>query len=327
MFCQKNKFFSNVFPLLSLYIFTKLLYNNFNYFANTLEICSSVISRKGLLGLPKSYEFSFEIFPPKKTSSIETVYGAIENLAQMEPDFISVTYGAGGSGQCNKTCELASLVKNKHHIKAIAHLTCINSSKEQVKKILIDLKKQGIENILALRGDRNPDIQEAKDFKYAYELIQFIKENGNFHLYSACYPETHPECESYEKDLLHLKQKTDLGVEHLITQLFFDNEIFYRFLNDIRKLGIKQPVHAGIMPVTNLKQILRMTGMCGASIPGKLSKVLSQYFNDEEGLFKAGLDYAVEQINDLIAHGVDGIHLYTMNNPEVASYIIENIDK
>jgi methylenetetrahydrofolate reductase (NAD(P)H) len=277
--------------------------------------------------LTRSYEFSFEIFPPKKTSSIETVYDAIKNLAQMNPDFISVTYGAGGSRQSNKTCELASLVKNKHHIKAIAHLTCINSTKDQVSEILTDLKAHGIENILALRGDRNPDMEETKDFKYAYELVQYIKENGNFHLYGACYPEAHPECESYEKDLLHLKHKVELGVEHLITQLFFDNEIFYRFLNDIRKLGIHQPVHAGIMPVTNLKQILRMTGMCGASIPGKLSKVLSQYFNDDEGLYKAGLDYAVEQINDLIAHGIDGIHLYTMNNPKVASYIIENIDK
>lgn len=277
--------------------------------------------------MARSYEFSFEIFPPKRTSSIETVYHAIENLVRMKPDFISITYGAGGSGVSNKTCELASLVKNKHHMKAIAHLTCINSTKEQVAEILTDLKAHGIENILALRGDRNPDMAEAKDFQYAYELIQFIKENGNFHLYGACYPESHPECESYEKDLLHLKHKVDMGVEHLITQLFFDNEIFYRFLNDIRKLGIHQPVHAGIMPVTNLKQILRMTGMCGASIPGKLSRLLSQYFHDEEGLYQAGLDYAVGQINDLIAHGVDGIHLYTMNNPEVASYIINNIDQ
>ncbi len=277
--------------------------------------------------MARSYEFSFEIFPPKRTSSIETVYHAIENLVRMKPDFISITYGAGGSGVSNKTCELASLVKNKHHMKAIAHLTCINSTKEQVAEILTDLKAHGIENILALRGDRNPDMAEAKDFQYAYELIQFIKENGNFHLYGACYPESHPECESYEKDLLHLKHKVDMGVEHLITQLFFDNEIFYRFLNDIRKLEIHQPVHAGIMPVTNLKQILRMTGMCGASIPGKLSRLLSQYFHDEEGLYQAGLDYAVGQINDLIAHGVDGIHLYTMNNPEVASYIINNIDQ
>lgn len=277
--------------------------------------------------MQRSYEFSFEIFPPKKTSSIETVYGAIENLARMKPDFISVTYGAGGSRQSNKTCELASLVKNKHHIKSIAHLTCINSTKEQVLEILTDLKAHGIENILALRGDRNPEMEEAKDFKYAYELIQFIKDNSDFHVYGACYPESHPECESYEKDLLYLKHKVDIGVEHLITQLFFDNEIFYRFLDDIRNLGIQQPVHVGIMPVTNLKQILRMTGMCGASIPGKLSRVLNQYFNDEEGLYKAGLDYAVEQINDLTAQGVDGIHLYTMNNPQVADYIMKSIDK
>lgn len=170
-------------------------------------------------------------------------------------------------------------------------------------------------------------MEDTKDFKYAYELIQFIKEHGDFHIYGACYPESHPECESYEKDLLNLKYKVEMGVEQLITQLFFDNELFYRFIEDIRAMGIHQPVHVGIMPVTNLKQILRMTGLCGASIPGKLSKVLSQYFNDEAGLYQAGLDYAVEQINDLIRHGAEGIHLYTMNNPEVAEYILNHIDR
>ncbi len=277
--------------------------------------------------MSKTYEFSFEIFPPKQTSSIETVYKAIEQLAQMQPDFISVTYGAGGSGKSNKTCELASLVENKHHIKSIAHLTCINSTKEQVTEILTDLKAHGIHNILALRGDRTSDTEPVNDFRYAGELIEFIKKHGDFHIYGACYPESHPECESYQKDLWYLKEKVETGIEHLITQLFFDNDIFYRFLNDVRSIGIEKPIHVGIMPVTNLKQILRMTGLCGASIPGKLSKLLSQYFNDEEGLRKAGMDYAIEQINDLIAHGVDGIHLYTMNNPQVAKYILENIDK
>ncbi len=277
--------------------------------------------------MSRSYDFSFEIFPPKPTSPIESVYSAIEELAQMEPDFISVTYGAGGSGKSNYTCELASLVEHKHHIKSIAHLTCINSTRQQIQEILEDLKAHGIQNILALRGDRTTDKTFVNEFKYACELIEFIKQHGDFHIYGACYPESHPECESYQIDLMHLKEKVQCGAEHLITQLFFDNALFYRFLEDIRKMGINQPVHVGIMPVTNLKQILRMTGLCGASIPGKLSKLLSQYFNDEEGLRKAGLDYAVEQINDLISQKVDGIHLYTMNNPQVAKYILENIDK
>lgn len=269
--------------------------------------------------------FSFEIFPPKKNGAVETVYQAINHLVQLQPAFISVTYGAGGSARDNQTCELASCIENQHQTRAIAHLTCINSTKEEVSDILKDLKQYGVNRVLALRGDRNPDIPPKNDFKYAYELIQYIKQTDDFQIYAACYPETHPECESYRIGLEHLKQKVDAGAEYLISQLFFDNEIYYRFLEDVRKTDIDKPIHVGIMPVTNIKQILRMTGMCGASIPGKLAKMLSQYFNDEEGLYHAGLDYAVAQIKDLMDHGVDGIHLYTMNNPAIAEYIMEQV--
>ena len=268
--------------------------------------------------------FSLEIFPPKKTSSIDSVYTTIDELSQLKPDFISVTYGAGGTGAGSLTCKMASYIKEQG-TESIAHLTCVNSTREEVLAALEDLKAHGVTNILALRGDKNPDIPPKEEFRYAYELIELIASQGGFHIAAACYPEGHPECGSLAQDVRHLKQKVDAGASHLISQLFFDNEDFYRFREMAAAAGIQVPIEAGIMPVTSRSQIERMVSMCGASIPKKLSRLLSRYGDDPLALTDAAIAYATDQIIDLIGAGVDGIHLYSMNNPAVARRIYENI--
>ncbi|MGN0383916.1 MAG: methylenetetrahydrofolate reductase [NAD(P)H] [Eubacterium sp.] len=270
-------------------------------------------------------KLSYEVFPPKKTSSIETIYPTLDALGELKPDFISVTYGAGGSVANTLTRDISSMIKNKYGIEAIAHLTCINTSKDDVDIILDGLKEAGIENILALRGDINPEIPRKYDFEYASDLVKYIKDRGDFYISGACYPEVHIESESMEKDIENLKIKVDAGVEHLISQLFFENSKFYNFMDHIRKAGINVPVEAGIMPVTNKRQIERMVSMCGASLPAKFVKVMQRYENNPEALRDAGIAYAAEQIIDLAANGVDGIHLYTMNNPYVARKITESV--
>ncbi|SDM89157.1 methylenetetrahydrofolate reductase [NAD(P)H] [Acetanaerobacterium elongatum] len=272
----------------------------------------------------KKVVFSFEIFPPKKTSSIETVYNTLDALKGLHPDYISVTYGAGGAGS-GKTCEIATLIKGKYHIEPLAHLTCINATREQILAELEAFKKSGIENILALRGDRNPEIPACYDFAYAGELVEFIAQHGDYNIVGACYPEGHPECNSLEEDITHLKDKVDKGVSHLNSQLFFDNNDFYRFLELTQKAGIFVPIQAGIMPVTNSRQIERMVSLTGAKLPSKFSKIMARYGDNPEALRDAGIAYATEQIVDLIASGVRGIHLYTMNLPYVAQRISTNI--
>lgn len=267
---------------------------------------------------------SFEVFPPKKTSAIDTVYKALDSLAGLNPAYISVTYGAGGS-EANNTALIASHIKNNLGVEPMAHLTCVNNSKAMVKKELEEFKKVGVENILALRGDKVEGVEPKTDFKYASDLCEYIKARGDFELAGACYPEVHMESDSMAEDVLNLKHKVDCGAEHLITQLFFDNSAFYNFMDKVRAAGIKAPVSAGIMPVTNTKQIERMVSMCGASLPQKFSKIMQKYGNNPEALRDAGIAYAVEQIVDLIANDVDGIHLYTMNNPYVATKITEAI--
>ena len=263
---------------------------------------------------------SFEVFPPKKTSSVNTIYDTLDKLKSLNPDFISVTYGAGGTATDN-TCEIASKIKNDLHIEAVAHLTCVNSTKQEVARILERFKDNNIENILALRGDISPDIEPKNDFKYASELCSFIKETGNFGVSGACYPEVHLEADDEVSDILNLKHKVDCGAEHLMSQLFFDNSVFYRFLERTRIAGINVPIEAGIMPVTNKNQIEKMVSMCGASLPAKFTKIMQKYEHNPEALRDAGIAYAVEQIVDLLANNVDGIHLYTMNNAYVAEKI------
>lgn len=273
----------------------------------------------------KGTVFSFEIFPPKKTAPIEVIYNTLEELKDLNPDFISVTYGAGGSSQSVSTSEIAQTIKDKYGIEPAAHLPCINYTKEEIRAILTDFRQHGIENVLALRGDINPDIEPKKEFKYASELVEFIKENGDFDIAGACYPEGHVDTPDIVQDVLNLKKKVDAGASHLISQLFFDNSYFYSFMEKTKIAGINVPIEAGIMPVTNKKSIERMVSMCGASLPPKFAKMMQKYENNPEALRDAGIAYAIDQIVDLVSNGVDGIHLYTMNNPYVARKITEAV--
>ncbi len=281
----------------------------------------------------KKVVYSFEIFPPKVDSGVDTVYNTIEALGDLSPDYISVTYGAGGSVTENRTAELSSLVKSKLKIEPMAHLSCITASKGNIDSILDDLKNRNVSNILALRGDPpKTGVEvlplEERDFKYATDLVAYIKEKGDFNVVGACYPEKHTEALTLEEDILHLKEKVDAGVGHLVTQLFFDNNVFYNFMDKALATGINVPVTAGIMPVTSKSQIDRMVNMCGASMPGDLMKIIDKYGHDPISMRDAGIIYAAQQISDLIANGVRGIHLYTMNNPTVArkiTLLIENL--
>lgn len=273
----------------------------------------------------KKVVFSFEVFPPKGGVAIEKIYDTIEEISSLGGDYISVTYGAGGSSRDNKTCEVSSLIKNKHEIEALSHLTCINSTKDNLDQIINQLKDNNIENILALRGDMPNNEEVYGDFKYAYELINYLKEKGDFGIASACYPEGHFQCENIDEDIKRLKEKVDSGVDYLITQLFLDNNIFYNYIDKLNKNRIYVPIEAGIMPVINKKQIETINTLCGATIPDKFIKIINKYEQNKEALRDAGIAYAVEQIVDLLSSGVKGIHLYTMNNPYVAKKIVENI--
>jgi len=273
----------------------------------------------------KKTVFSFEIFPPKKTSSVNVIYKTLEELRDLSPDFISVTFSAGGSGNGALSCEIASKIKEEYNITPMIHLPCINYTKEEILSVLNDLDSRGIENILALRGDINPDIEPKKHFRYASYLISFIKQHGDYDIAGACYPEGHIETENIIDDIKNLKKKVDMGADHLISQLFFDNNIFYSFLEKTAIAGINVPIEAGIMPVVNKNQIERMVGMCGASLPPKFVKIMQKYENNPEALRDAGIAYAVDQIVDLVSSGVDGIHLYTMNNPYVAKRISDAV--
>lgn len=269
--------------------------------------------------------FSFEVFPPKRNSSIDTVYSTLSELKGLNPDFISVTYGAGGNTADSSTCDIASIIKNKYNIEPLAHITCVNSSKDNIDTVLNRFTENNIENVLALRGDINPEITPKEDFKYASDLVTYIKNKGNFDISGACYPEIHLEAKDIIEDITNLKYKVDCGASHLISQLFFDNNCFYSFLEKARIAGIKVPIEAGIMPVVNINSIKRMVSLCGASMPAKFTKIMQRYENNPEALRDAGIAYAVDQIVDLVSNGVDGIHLYTMNNPYVAKKIAENV--
>ena len=271
--------------------------------------------------------FSFEIFPPKKDGSIDTIYSTLAALSDLRPDFISVTYGAGGSAAGCSTIELAEYIKEKCHTEAVAHLTCVNSTKSDIDRIIKDFESHGIENVLALRGDINPDFPPKEDFKHASDLISYMKERSDLGFSGACYPECHAESANIVDDIRNLKIKVDAGASHLISQLFFDNNCFYEFIEKARIAGINVPIEAGIMPCVNAKQINRMVTMCGASLPPKFVKLIQRYGDNEEAMRDAGIAYAVDQIIDLVANGVDGIHLYTMNNPYIARKISESVEK
>lgn len=273
----------------------------------------------------KQTTISFEVFPPKNDAIYAPVEAAIDQISAFSPDFISVTYGAGGGTSVN-TPKIAAHIENDLHIPALSHLTCVSGTKQQLDGIIRDLKAKGIENILALRGDL-PDgyAQDAEHYRYASELVSAIHEIGGFSVGAACYPEGHVEAASPEQDLDNLKAKVDCGVDFLVTQMFFDNSALYSFLYRALKKGIDVPVLAGIMPVINSKQIKRSCALSGTTLPSRFRQMVDRFSDNPEALRQAGIAYATEQIIDLIANGVNGIHVYTMNRPEVAGAILSNL--
>lgn len=271
----------------------------------------------------KNCVYSFEVFPPKTDWVIDTVYDTVKGLAHLAPDYVSITYGAGGNGG-KKTAEIAKMVKGEG-IEPLAHLTCMGNSKEDILCAVDSLKQVGVENILALRGDRHEGISEG-DFKYASELVSFIRATSpTLNLAGACYPEGHLEAKSRIEDVKNLKKKVENGVSHLNSQLFFDNDDFFEFMELADLAGIDVPIQAGIMPIVKPTHINRIVSMAGVKIPSRLSRMIARYGEDEKSLFDAGIAYATEQIADLIAGGVRGIHLYVMNNLAVAKRITDNI--
>lgn len=270
--------------------------------------------------------FSMEIFPPKKPGTIESIYSTLDGLSDLSPDFISCTYGAGGNPADTSTIDICRIIKEKYGILPIAHLTCVNNTRSDIDRAVELFKEAGVENVLALRGDKNDKVEPKHDFEYASDLIAYLKKTAPWlHISAACYPETHPDSESVVSDILHLKEKVDLGAEHLVSQLFFDNEDFYEFREKTQIAGIKAPIEAGIMPVTSKSGILRMVSMCGASIPKKLARILNRYEDNPQAFRDACMAYAIDQIADLITNGVDGIHLYSMNKPEIAHRIYDAV--
>ena len=268
---------------------------------------------------------SFEIFPPKKDTELNNIDETLEVLAELKPDFISVTFGAGGSSNCSRTIELAKKIKYEYGIEPVVHLTCLHYDKHEIDEFAHVLKGEGIENILALRGDPNPNAAAKDDFKHSSDLISYLKQDNDFCFLGACYPECHPESPSTVSEIKSLKKKVDAGAEVLLSQLFFDNDIFYRFNEECEIAGIEVPVIPGVMPVINAAQIKRMVSLCNASFPKRFQRIISRYEDNKEALFDAGMSYCLSQIIDLLVSDIKGIHLYTMNNPMVARRICEGI--
>ncbi len=273
---------------------------------------------------------SFEIFPPKSTTPIESIFNTLEEMVKLNPDYISVTYGAGGSSR-ERTKEIASRIKNQYKVEALAHLTCVGQTTEEINQILKDLEAENIENVLALRGDPPADQPNYDfstcDFKYASNLVKHIKSCSNMSVGAAAYPEGHVHCLRLSEDLKWLKHKVDQGVDFLVTQIYFDNRIFYNFIENARRIGINCPVSPGIMPVLNSKQIKRMITLCGASMPAKLLIMVDKYGDNPGDMEKAGIEYASRQVEDLLQNGVDGVHLYTMNKHQQITEILKNVGK
>ena len=268
---------------------------------------------------------SCEIFPPKKGTLLENYKGIAAEIAKLKPAYISCTYGATG-GTSDYTVEIADTI-NACGVPAIAHLTCASSTKEKVQSVINELKSRNIENILALRGDipEHADFPLPDQYHHAIELIREIKEQGDFCIGGACYPEGHPEAYNMNEDLGYLKEKVEAGCDYLTTQMFFDNNIYYNFMYKALQKGINVPVVAGIMPVTTASQVKRSIALTGNLVPAKFLMIVDRFADDPEAMKQAGIAYATEQIIDLIANGVNHIHIYTMNKPEVAATIMKNL--
>jgi methylenetetrahydrofolate reductase (NADPH) len=276
----------------------------------------------------KSPVVSFEIFPPRPDVPLDSIYAHLDQFEALRPDFISVTYGAGGSRK-GRTLEIASRIKTLHGIESMAHFTCVGHTRDEIDNMLEAMHRSGLENILALRGDPpadQPDFDFSRGtYKHASELVQHIREVNNFCIAAAAYVEGHVDSRRLSGDLAHLKEKVDAGVDFLITQLFFDNRLFFDFIEKARATGIKCPVSAGIMPIFKADQIKSIALKSGCSIPAKVVIMMDKYQNDPEDMRKAGIEYASQQIRELIDEGVDGIHLYTMNRPKSTREIMDSI--
>ena len=271
---------------------------------------------------------SLEVFPPKTDAGYDKVVTAVDAIAGLNPAFISVTYGAGG-GTSKNTAKIASHIKDDLNVLSLAHLTCASSTKEEVRKVIGELKEQGIENILALRGDipEGMSFPDTDRFRYAYELIEEIKKHGDFCIGAACYPEGHVENEHKEDDIRYLKQKVDSGVDFLTTHMFFDNDIHYNFLYWIREAGITVPVLPGIMPITSASQMKKSQELSGTVFPRRFLAILDRFGGSPAAMKQAGIAYATDQIIDLLANGIKNIHIYTMNKPDVAAAILGNLSE
>lgn len=275
----------------------------------------------------KENVLSFEIFPPKKDDELKNIEPTLDVLCDLTPDYISVTFGAGGSSNNNKTIALAKKIKEVYHVEPVVHLTCLCYSKSEIDEFAKEIAAEGIENVLALRGDKNPNLQEKDDFKHASDLISYLKETTDFCVAGACYPEDHPDSPNHVSEILNLKKKVDAGADFLLSQLFFNNENYYSFIDDCRIAGINCPITPGIMPVINEKQIRRMVDTCGAKLDDKFERILRKFGNNPDALYEAGMIHAMSQVVDLLANDVDGIHLYSMNNPAVAKRICDGVRK
>lgn len=271
---------------------------------------------------------SFEVFPPKKDDEFDNVYPILQQLAALHPDFISCTYGAGGS-RAGKTIEITSYIQQQLHIDAIAHITCVGFTTDDLHRNCESLKEAGVNHVLALRGDRPLSMSDeqfdSREFYYATDLVRHLKEHTDLQIAGACYPEKHFEAPSLEEDLRHLKEKVEAGVTSLVSQMFFDNTFFYRFLDKAHTMGIHVPIHAGIMPITTAKQLGTTVSLSGSSVPKALADIIATYGDDKEDMRKAGIDYAVRQIRDLREHGVDGIHIYSMNKVKTTTEICQQL--
>ncbi|MBQ9953456.1 MAG: methylenetetrahydrofolate reductase [Clostridia bacterium] len=276
----------------------------------------------------KKLSLSFEVFPPKTESGFETVKTATEEIAKLRPSYMSVTYGAGG-GIGEYTLQIAKNIKDNYNVPTLAHLTCVSSSKETVAQKIAAMKEAGIQNVLALRGDIPQELQGADrsnwDFRYAIDLVRTLKAAGDFCIGGACYPEIHPESANQKEDIRRLKEKVDAGCDFLTTQMFFDNNLLYSFLYKIREAGIDVPVIPGIMPITNANQIERAITLSGSFMPQRFKILVDQFGSDPAAMKQAGIAYATDQIIDLFANGITNVHVYSMNNPDVAQKILQNL--
>lgn len=272
---------------------------------------------------------SFEVFPPKTDTAFANVRTATEEIAKLRPSFMSVTYGAGG-GTSKYTLDIAKRIKELYNVPSLAHLTCVSSTKETVRDRIADMKAANIENVMALRGDIPAELQNADrshwDYHHAIELVRELKKSGaDFCIGGACYPEIHPESENQKEDIKHLKEKVDAGCEFLTTQMFFDNNLLYNFLYKIREAGITVPIIPGVMPITNANQVERAIKLSGSFMPQRFKSLVDKFGNDPAAMKQAGIAYATDQIIDLYANGITNVHVYSMNKPDVAAKIQNNL--